>query len=64
LAFEKNADCFAENCRKSLKIVIITWTLGHADIDTWSGVMILCSKSSLLAMAAQVDSSQQSPRTP
>jgi hypothetical protein len=30
LVFEKNANFFAENCRKSQKIVIITSTPGHA----------------------------------
>jgi hypothetical protein len=30
LVFEKNANFFAENCRKSLKIVIITSTPGGA----------------------------------
>jgi hypothetical protein len=29
LVFEKNANFFAENCRKSQKIVIITLTPGH-----------------------------------
>jgi hypothetical protein len=29
LVFEKNANCFAENCQKSQKIVIITSTPGH-----------------------------------
>jgi hypothetical protein len=29
LVFEKNANYFAENCRKSQKIVIITSTPGH-----------------------------------
>jgi hypothetical protein len=29
LVFEKNANFFAENCRKSQKIVIITSTPGH-----------------------------------
>jgi hypothetical protein len=33
LVFEKNANFFAENCRKSPKIVIITSTPGHPDID-------------------------------
>ncbi len=31
---------------------------------TWSGGTTLCRRSSLLAMAAHVDSSQQSPRMP
>jgi hypothetical protein len=30
LVFEKNANFFAENCRKSQKIVIITSTPGHS----------------------------------
>jgi hypothetical protein len=31
LVFEKNANFFAENCRKSQKIVFITSTPGHPD---------------------------------
>jgi hypothetical protein len=33
LVFEKNANFFAENWRKSQKIVIITSTPGHPEVD-------------------------------
>jgi hypothetical protein len=33
LVFGKNANFFAENCRKSQKIVIITSTPGHPDLN-------------------------------
>jgi hypothetical protein len=32
LVFEKNANFFAENCRKSPKIIIITSTPGHPEL--------------------------------
>jgi hypothetical protein len=34
LVFEKNADCFAESCRKSQKIVIITPTPGQQQVSS------------------------------
>jgi hypothetical protein len=37
LVFEKNAKFFAENCRKSQKIVIITSTPGR--MDNWPKVI-------------------------
>jgi hypothetical protein len=43
LVFEKNANCFAENCRKSQKILIITSTPGIGSVVVRSFyIIVIC----------------------